>query len=60
VGVSTLVISLTSGFAAAASKSPEMGVCAMAVSVIVVPLVSLCTREKNPTRVAEIFSCYEE
>ena len=62
VGVSTLVITLTSSFADAASKSPEMGVAAMAVSAVVVPLVSLLTRRKDEdtSRVDEIFSCYEE
>ena len=59
VGIPTLVITLTSGFSAAAAKSPEMGVGAMAVSLIVVPLVSRFTKNKNPERVEEIFSCYE-
>ncbi len=58
VGGATLVISLTSGFSAAASKSPEMGVAAMAISFIVVPVVSLLTKNKNQERVDEIFSCY--
>ena len=43
VGSATLVISLNSGFSAAAAKSPEMGVAAMAMSMIVVPLVSALT-----------------
>ena len=62
VGGATLVISLTSGFSVAASKSPEMGVAAMAISFIVVPVVSLLTKnkEKNQSRVEEIFSCYKE
>ena len=62
VGGATLVISLTSGFSAAASKSPEMGVCAMAISMIIVPLVSLVTEKKTKEaeRVEEIFSCYNE
>ena len=62
VGGATLVISLTQSFSAAAAKSPEMGVCAMAVSLVVVPVVSLLT-EKNATdkeRVEEIFTCYNE
>jgi hypothetical protein len=56
------VISLTLGFSVAASKSPEMGVTAMAVSSIVVPVVSLLTKnsEKEKARVEEIFSCYNE
>ena len=60
VGISTLVISLNSGFAAAAAKSPEMGVAAMAVSLVVVPLVSVFTRVENAERVEEIFACYKE
>jgi SSS family transporter len=62
VGGATLVISLSSGFNAAASKSPEMGVIAMAVSSVIVPLVSLVTKnsEKEEKRVEEIFTCYEK
>ncbi len=60
VGVSTLVISLQSGFSAAAAHSPEMGVSAMAVSFVVVPLVSVFTKPKNPQRIEEIFACYNE
>jgi len=60
VGISTLVISLNSGFAAAAAKSPEMGVAAMAVSLVVVPLVSAFTKNKDSKRVDEIFACYYE
>ncbi|MBQ6829955.1 MAG: sodium:solute symporter [Clostridia bacterium] len=60
VGGATLVISLNSGFSAAAARSPEMGVAAMAVSMIVVPLVSLVTKNKDTARVDEIFACYQE
>ena len=60
VGISTLVISLNSGFSAAAAKSPEMGVAAMAVSMAIVPLVSAFTKNKDTQRVEEIFSCYSE
>ena len=62
VGGATLVISLTSSFSVAASKSPEMGVAAMAISFIVVPVVSLLTKNKkeDQERVEEIFSCYKE
>ena len=62
VGGATLVISLQSGFSAAAAKSPEMGVAAMAISMIVVPLVSALTRGKKEEadRVEEIFECYKE
>lgn len=58
VGGATLVITLTSDFSSAAAKSPEMGVAAMAVSVIVVPIVSLFTENRNKKRVDEIFECY--
>ena len=60
VGGATLVISIKDGFSAAASKSPEMGVCAMAISLIIVPVVSLLTKnnDKEKERVEEIFSCY--
>ncbi|MBE6706334.1 MAG: hypothetical protein E7577_01685, partial [Ruminococcaceae bacterium] len=60
VGGATLVITITSGFSAAASKSPEMGVIAMAVSFVIVPLVSLLTKntEQEKERVEEIFTCY--
>ena len=62
VGISTLIISITSGFSVAASKSPEMGVAAMAISFAVVPVVSLLTRNKENERerVEEIFACYKE
>ena len=60
VGGATLVISLQSGFSAAAAKSPEMGVAAMAVSLVIVPLVSLFTKKEDAARVDEIFACYKE
>ena len=62
VGGATLVISLRSGFAAAAAASPEMGVCAMALSFAAVPLFSLIGRrtEKEKARVEGIFACYHE
>ena len=60
VGISTLVITLTSSFSAAAAHSPEMGVAAMAVSMIVVPVVSAFTKNKDTERVDEIFECYKD
>ena len=60
VAGATLVITLTSDFSAAAAKSPEMGVCAMAVSMIVVPLVSAFTKNKDTARIDKIFECYKE
>jgi Na+/proline symporter len=60
VGGATLVISLSDGFSAAAARSPEMGVAAMAVSFVIVPLVSAFTKNRDKERVEEIFSCYKE
>lgn len=62
VGGATPVITLTDSFSVAASKSPEMGVTAMAISMIVVPVVSLLTKNKeaDAQRVEEIFECYKE
>ena len=60
VGGATLVISLTDSFSVAASKSPEMGVAAMAISFVIVPLVSLLTKNKDEKRVDEIFTCFNE
>ena len=62
VGGATLIISLNSGFSAAAAKSPEMGVCAMAISMIIVPLVSALTKnsEADTDRVNKIFDCCQE
>ena len=62
VGGATLVITLHSGFSAAAARSPEMGVSAMAVSMIMVPLVSTFTKAApaDTERVNEIFAGCEE
>ena len=64
VGIITLIITITSGFSTAAKSSPEMGVLAMAVSVIVVPIVSALTRKKTSKeeveRVENLFNCYKE
>ncbi len=60
VGGATLVITITDSFSAAAKSSPEMGVAAMAVSMIVVPIVSLLTKNKDQKRVEDIFKCYNE
>ena len=62
VGGATLIITLTSDFATAAKMSPEMGVGAMALSFVIVPLVSAFTKKK-PTeeqRINELFECYKE
>ncbi len=55
VGISTLVITLTDSFQAAASKSPEMGVSAMALSFVIVPIVSHFTKKPNQKTVDTSF-----
>ncbi len=55
VGCGTLVFTLRSGFFQAAAKSPEMGVIAMAISLVIVPLVSAFTKNKDQTRIDAIF-----
>ncbi|MBE7054187.1 MAG: sodium/solute symporter [Ruminococcaceae bacterium] len=60
VGISTLIITLNADFSTAAKMSPEMGVAAMAVSFVIVPLVSAFTKNKDTKRVDEIFTCYNE
>ena len=55
-----LFIQAKFGFSAAAAKSPEMGVAAMAISFVVVPVVSLLTKNKpaDQERIEDIFTCY--
>ena len=60
VGISTLVITLNSSFSIAASYSPEMGVAAMAVSLVIVPIVSAFTKNNDTERIEEIFSCLKK
>ncbi|MBR6558578.1 MAG: sodium:solute symporter [Clostridia bacterium] len=60
VGISTLVITINSDFATAAKMSPEMGVAAMAVSLVIVPLVSVFTKVKDKEKIEEIFDCYNK
>ncbi len=62
VGGATLVITLISDFATAAKMSPEMGVAAMAVSFIIVPIISAFTKKKpeEAQRINELFECYKE
>ena len=55
VGLPTLFISLTNGFSAAVAKAPEMGVAAMAVSVCVVPIVSIFTKKFDEEHINKIF-----
>lgn len=60
VGIWTLVLSIQSGFSVAAKSAPEMGVCAMAVSAIVVPLVSLLTKSKAAPETEALFEAIKE
>ena len=60
IGIPVLVISIQSGFTVAAQYSAEMGVCAMAVSLIAVPLVSHFTKRSGTPDADEIFACLEE
>lgn len=62
VGGATLVITLVSNFATAVKMTPEMGVVAMAISFIIVPIVSAFTKNKSEyiQKVNEIFECYKE
>ncbi len=60
VGIATLVISLDSGFMVAAKSSPEMGVCAMAISVVIVPIVSAFTKKPDAAKVDEMFESYND
>ncbi len=62
VGISTLVITLTNpaGFAAAAKCSPEMGVAAMALSFIIVPIVSHFTKKPSEATITEAFEGTEK
>ena len=55
VGIPTLMISLSSGFPAAAAKAPEMGVSAMALSIVVVPVVSAFTKKFDEKHIASVF-----
>lgn len=55
VGIPTVALTVTGGFSSAVSKAPEMGVAAMAVSVVAVPLVSLFTKKFDKEFTEEIF-----
>ncbi|MBO5889187.1 MAG: hypothetical protein J6Q58_03515, partial [Clostridia bacterium] len=62
VGLFTLIITLVSDFSTAAKMSPEMGVLAMALSFIAVPIVSALTKNSatETERVEELFNCFKE
>ncbi len=54
--VPTVVIALNSGFKAAASQAPLLGCVAMAVSLVVVPLVSLFTKKYDNGFIEKVFA----
>lgn len=60
VAIPTLVITLTKNFATAVSFAPQMGVIAMAVSFITVPLVSLFTKKFDQAHLDYIFATEKE
>ncbi len=60
VAIPTLVLTITGGFASAAAKAPEMGVCAMAVSIIVVPVVSAFTKKFDDKFISGVFAVKSE
>ncbi len=55
VAIPTIILSTSAGFSAAAAKAPEMGVSAMAVSIIIVPVVSLFTKKFNQEHIDSVF-----
>lgn len=61
VAVTTVVLCVAGGsFAAAAKKAPEMGVAAMAVSLAVVPIVSMFTRKFDKKFIDGVFVVQED
>lgn len=55
VGTALIYMTMTSGFAVAKSHAPEFGVAAMAVSVLIVPLVSKFTKPYEEKEMDAIF-----
>ncbi len=55
VAVTTIVLTCGADFSAAAKKAPEMGCAAMAVSLIVVPLVSAFTPKFSKEHIDRVF-----
>ena len=55
VGIPTAVISIIDGFPAAAALAPEMGVFAMALSIIVTPVVSIFTKQFDKKHLETVF-----
>ncbi len=56
VAIPTVILSFTQGFAAAAKLAPEMGVSAMVVSSVVVPVVSAFTKKFDKEHLEKVFT----
>jgi len=56
VAIPTVIMSLTTGFSSAAGCSPQMGVAAMAVSIVVVPVVSIFTKKFDEKHLESVFT----
>lgn len=59
VGALLITFTITQGFAAAKALAPEFGVAAMAVSIVVVPIVSAFTKKMNAEDVERCFENIE-
>ena len=60
VALPTIVIALQAGSIPAAAKfAPQMGVCAMAVSLIVTPIVSMFTKKYDDKFLEGVFKITE-
>ncbi len=60
VAVPTLILTVQSGFASAVAKAPELGVTAMLVSLIAVPVISLFTKGYPQAHLMKIFNSEKE
>lgn len=56
IAIPTIIMSATIGFKAASSYSPQMGVAAMAVSSIIVPVVSSFTKKFDEKHLEKVFT----
>lgn len=55
VAIPTIITTITQGFSAAVGFAPQMGVAAMAVSFITVPIVSLFTKKYSQEHIDYVF-----
>ena len=69
VGITTIILTLQAmgpevafgdAFKLASKKAPEMGVAAMAVSLVIVPVVSAFTKKFEAAHIASVFKNPEE